>query len=172
MKKLKNRRAQEEMVGFGMIVVIVAIIGLIFLWFFLTKPHPKNLDDYEVKSFVNSLMQYTSDCKEPGKDFIRMNELLYWCADSSARTQCYGGLDACELLNNTLNGITKESWSVGPDLPFRGYELNVLVLDGNEEVISQLYSKSEGNLSGDLRGAKEIYFKGSNWYEVIFNVYY
>jgi len=168
----KNKKGQEEMVGFGVIILLVVIIGLFFLWFSFSKPKAQNLDDYEAKSFLNSMLQYTTVCKDPGRDYKAVNDLFYWCYDHTPWTECKGGIDACETLNKTLDEITSASWDVGGGSPVKGYEIQVSVKDYDGTMLEELYTKQEGNLSGNSRGAEEKYFKGNRWYEVVFNAYY
>ena len=55
----KNRRGQEEIVGFVVIVVIVVIILLFFLVFSLTSE--KDIpESYEAASFLQAALTYTT----------------------------------------------------------------------------------------------------------------
>ena len=58
------KRAQEEMVGFALIVIIVSVILVIFLGFSLRDQGKENVESYEVESFIQSFLQYTSECRD------------------------------------------------------------------------------------------------------------
>lgn len=163
------KKAQSEMVGFGMIIILVAIIGLVFLWFYIVKPAPQNLEDYEAQSFVRALSQYTTECKEPGRDYLKIDELIYFCYDPLK--QCESG-EACTILENTLNSIAEESWDTGEGKRIRGYSLEIAVFDLNGDFVESMYSKTQGNLTGNSRGFEERYLKKSKWFRIIFNAYY
>ena len=60
---LENKSAQEEMVGFGLIIVLVAIIFIVFIAIYLKKP-VEVTEDYEIGSFIQSTLQYTTICED------------------------------------------------------------------------------------------------------------
>jgi len=56
MKSIKDKKAQEEMVGFVLIVVLVAIIAVIFLGITLRKPSNKIGQESErLSSFLSAV---------------------------------------------------------------------------------------------------------------------
>ncbi|MBI2057207.1 hypothetical protein HYT91_03060 [Candidatus Pacearchaeota archaeon] len=59
----KNKIGQEEMVGFALIIILVSVILLVFLAFSLNKPKTEATESYEVNSFLQSSLQYTSSCQ-------------------------------------------------------------------------------------------------------------
>src|SRR3989338_7985995 len=56
------KRSQEEMVGFALIIILVSIILLVFLAFSLSKSKTESTESYEVNSFLQSTLQYTTAC--------------------------------------------------------------------------------------------------------------
>ena len=62
--EIKRKKAQEEMVGFALIIILVAVILLIFLGFSLRDQEKETIESYEVESFIQSFLQYTSDCRD------------------------------------------------------------------------------------------------------------
>jgi len=57
-----NKKAQEEMVGFALIIIVVAVILLVFLSIGLRKDGREDVESYEVASFIQSLLQYHTSC--------------------------------------------------------------------------------------------------------------
>lgn len=51
------------MVGFGLIIVIVAIIFIVLISLYIKKP-TEELSDYEIDSFIQSALQYTTTCED------------------------------------------------------------------------------------------------------------
>ena len=96
------KRGQEELVGFGLIIVIVSVIMLFFLWFYLTKPSESNLQDYEAENLVRATLDYTTLCQERSRDFISIGELISWCYFGDKT--CESG-NSCGILNDTLDEI-------------------------------------------------------------------
>ena len=114
---MMNKKGQEEMVGFALIIIIVSVILLVFLGFFLTKNNSQSVQSYEAESFVQSMLQYRSQCQNY-YGYISVKDLIFMC-DSD--TLCNAGQDSCEILNSTLNGILSNSWTVGQGSPIKGY---------------------------------------------------
>jgi len=160
MVKIKKKSGQEEMIGFALIVIIVAVIILIFISFSLTRPQKEPVESYEVESFIQSLLQYTSDC-EDNLGYLSVQKLIASCFDNEI---CVSGKTACEVMNSTLKGIIDESWKVGEKNPTKGYSLEIL--SGTEKIISF----EEGNATNNYKGAMQPL--GRNNIEVVFNAYY
>ncbi|MBU4116158.1 MAG: hypothetical protein KKG94_00235, partial [Nanoarchaeota archaeon] len=75
------KRSQEEIVGFALIIIIVAVILLIFLGFYLRAPQKEIIESYEIESFIQSFLQYTSDC-ESNLEFLPVKNLIFACYEN------------------------------------------------------------------------------------------
>ncbi len=157
--KIANRkRSQEEMVGFALIIIIVAIILLIFLGFILNKPAKENLKNHEVESFLYATLTYTTECRdERNFEFLSIEKLIKDCSNGLS---CYNGKNTCEVLEDDLKQIAEKSWDM---TRYNGYEMKLISL--NKTLIPVI---KEGNFTGDYKGYSEeidnIYFT--------FKVYY
>lgn len=134
----KNRKSQEEMVGFVLIVVIVAILAVIFLGISLRK-NREAVESGLVENFIQASMSYTTDCligarNEDIKDLIKSCYENRGCKDERA---------ACSVLNETLDDLMKKTWKVGEDRPVKSY--NLLIYYEENEYIKKLIEISEGN---------------------------
>src|SRR3972149_6808985 len=132
---IKNKRAQEEIVGFAIIVIIVSLIIVFFLVFSLSN-RDQAIEGYKEASFLQSAMQYTSSCEDRA-EFLSVQELVASCYN---KDQC-GEEEACVVLNQTLKGILEESWPSGSELPVKGYKLEAIA-SGEEPLLSL----SSGNI--------------------------
>ncbi|MEK6895285.1 MAG: hypothetical protein AABX48_02085 [Nanoarchaeota archaeon] len=150
----RNARAQEEMVGFALIILIVMIILVVFLALALHKPSGgSNVESYQVTNFEQSLLQYTSTCVDSYQpNYLDVTQLIFFCEKEG---QCLDGRNACVALNETLSGIMKESWKVGPDSPYKGYEINISSNQG------QVLYVLEGNKTNNYEGAVQPLGKSS-----------
>jgi hypothetical protein len=114
-----GRRAQEEIVGFVMIVLIVVIIFVILLGIFLRQDGPsERLDSSKAYQFLESALEHTTDCAinfEPS--FSNVGDLIKEC-DSGSR--CTSGETACEVLNSTLVELIDVSFELGPNADEKG----------------------------------------------------
>jgi len=156
---IKNKKGQEEMVGFALIIILVAIAMLFFLGFYVRSDRTEGAESYEAESFIQTSLQYTTEC---GNFLGRFDvqRLLSECADNSL---CGDGKDSCDVLNSTLKELVDSSWNVGPDRPIRGYDF--VVNSGGRELI---FLKG-GNETGNFRGSSQVLPEGI---EIFFRAYY
>lgn len=157
--KSSNKKAQEEMVGFALIVIIVSVILVIFLGFSLRDQGKEEVESYEVESFIQSFLQYTSEC-EDNFEFLSVQELI---SDCNNKKTCSDEKKACDILDETLKDLTKESWKTGPERPVKGYEMKINALNKN------ILEFKEGNTTRNSKGA--IQYLPNN-IEIIFTAYY
>jgi hypothetical protein len=158
--KLK-RKGQEEIGGFAVIIVLVGIIFLLFLGFMLVKGPKEATEDYQVKSFVQSLLHITTLCEQNGEN-ISVQELIRECQKEA---NCAYGLEACDVLNSTLSDILDKSWVVGDaeEFPIQGYQLNITSY-GEKMVLLK-----KGTTSNQYKGSGQTL---PNEIEIYFNLYY
>ncbi len=160
---MKNKKAQEEMVGFAVIIVFVAIIILAFVALSVyNKDSGENIESYEVNSFIQSVLQSTTGCEE-WSGFVSVKELIFKCEFNE---DCSGGEDPCDMLNETLSNILENSWIVGNDTSIKGYKLEVFA-DGTE--IVKLMKGIETN---NYKGNMQSFIKSGKDFEFYFNSYY
>ncbi len=156
------KRSQEEMVGFALIIIIVAVILIIFLGFSLRTPQKEAVEDYEVNSFIQAVLQYTTDCRD-NLEYLSIQKLIFNCNNEEI---CLDERDTCDVLNSTLAEIIKKSWKIEGDRPVKGYELSIL---SNKKEILML---KEGNITQNYKGAMQDFNRGGNSIEVYFTAYY
>jgi len=154
---MNSKKAQNEIVGFVLIVVLVVVIGVIFLGISLRKAHPVSVKDAELSSFLESGMRYTSECAvsyEP--DYDNMQDLIKSCYNNR---NCRNNLSACDVLNLTYTEMLKASFPVGEDRPVKAHILNISFKSmGNNtppEEILLIKSGEYGNCSIE-RGAESV----------------
>jgi hypothetical protein len=138
-----NRKGQEEMIGFSLIVVLVSVIILIFLAIILyDSDDTSSIQSYQVESFVSAVLTYTTDCSESYQDHLPVQKVITSCLE---KKKCDNGLYACDVLKEILNKTVRESWSTN-NRPVNGFKFSVL--SDSEPIIVQ-----EGNLTGNSRTA-------------------
>ncbi|MEK6925793.1 MAG: hypothetical protein AABW50_00795 [Nanoarchaeota archaeon] len=143
----KPKKAQEEMLGFALIVVILAVIMLIFLGFSLNKEN-KEIDSYEIESFVTVLSHYTSTCQDNRGNFLEIKDLI---ANCDKEESCLSGEKSCKVLNSTITGILDTSWKITENSPVKGYYFGILV---NNRSLDSFDKIERGNQTSDSRGAQ------------------
>lgn len=116
------------MVGFALILILVAVIFIVFISVYIKRP-VERVTDYEVNSFVQAVLQYTTQCQEESLDNLSVQKLISQCQD---RNPCYyKEMDPCIMLNSTIKEIAKESWNVKPGSPIKGYSFIINTSEGN-----------------------------------------
>ena len=156
-----NKKGQEEIVGFALILILVATIFIVLLASYIKSPTSENIENPEVTSFVQAFLQYTTTC-EQNLENITIQRLIFKCQE---RESCSYNMNPCKVLNNTLKGIIKESWNVGEENPVKGYSLIILSSSG------QILNISEGVVTNNYKGSEQDFGKGEEFISILFNVY-
>ncbi len=156
------KRSQEEMVGFALIIIIVAVVLLIFLSFSLRNGKNENVEDYEVTSFIQSFLHYTTDCADGYEPRYRTIQQLI--IDCNRKETCLDGRETCDVLNSTLREIVEESWKVEGDRPTKSYSMKI----NSKEV--RILELSEGNATNNYKSSVENL--GAEDIQIIMEVYY
>jgi len=159
---IKNKRGQEEMVGFAFIVIIVAVILVIFLSITLNTNKDEGPQSFEVESFLQVMLSQTTDCHIV-TEYLSIKELISSCAESKT---CQDGRLSCIALNDYLEEISESAWSVGSSTS--GYKLTV-DLNG-QPIIPEIFS---GNITRNYRGASQNFsrYNHANEYRITFKTY-
>lgn len=161
MIKRINKRAQEEMVGFALIAIIVSVGILILLSFLIRSPTKGNTESYQIDSFIQSALQYTSDC-ENEIQFLNLQSLVISCNNGDS---CLDGRNSCDVLNSTLTGIVENSWNAGNQSAIKGYGLKISI-DGQDKL-----AVNKGNTTSDYTGGFQDFARSGHDYEVSLTIY-
>jgi len=141
-----NKRGQEEITGFVLVIVIVSIVLLIFLAIFIRKDRVSEKNSLDIHQFLESAMELSTGC-ELYRD-VKLGELIKDCYSNSA-SQCDNGMGRCTLLNISLNDIIGRSWDVGENKFYKGVILRTEI---NESEISDVIIEVNiGDCSGSYR---------------------
>ena len=131
--KSKNKKAQEEIAGFALILVLLGVILIAFLAASLHKKSSSDVQDYEVSVYIQAILQQTTRC-ETEKGYLDVRNLIVEC---SRETTCLNGNEptACEVLEQTLQIMLKDSWGarLGENDLYKGYELAIVSNRGMED---------------------------------------
>jgi len=99
---LNNKRSQQEIMGFVLIVVIIVVVGVVFLGISLRKAPALNTEDLEISNFLTSSTKYTTDCVLDPPLPADLKEVIGACY---AGKTCIDGRLACDVLNKTYLDI-------------------------------------------------------------------
>lgn len=158
----KKKKAQEEMVGFALIIIIVAVILLFFLNFYIRSGEKESVQNYEVNSFIQAFLHYTTEC-EDYLEYLSVQDLILECNDDAF---CLNDEKACDVLNSTLRNIADKTWRVGENYPVKGYKLNITA--NQVEILSFI----EGNITKNYKGAEQPFSQSGDSIKIFFRAYY
>lgn len=166
LKRKYSSRGQNEMVGFGLIIVLVAVVFIVFLSVYIRKPQ-ETIVDYEANSFVQSLLQYTTVCEDGEFENLTVQRLISQCKEGDT---CYSsGMDPCLVLNDTIKKAVRESWRVGPENYIKGYSFTINVSNGDSN--EQLVNIKEGITTRNYRISLQDFGKGWDYTVILFKAY-
>lgn len=159
-----KRKGQEEMVGFALILILVAIILLVFIGFSIRSPEKESVESYEVESFLQSMLQYTTSC-ENNIEKLPVQRLISFC---NSKEKCLDERNSCEVLKSDLEEMLSNSWVVGEERPVKGYELTIVTSENNGSILDI----RAGNVTTNSKGSSQDFFRSQTLYEVQFKAYY
>ena len=157
-----NKKAQEELVGFALIIIVVAVVILFLLAFSLRSQNKASVESYEVDSFIQTSLQYTTDC-DINERTLSLQDLILSCSDKEL---CSDNKTSCQTLNSTLTGLSDAGWKTGENAPVKGYEL---VIKSNQ---NDLLDIKQGNITKNYKGGLQSFAKGGDYVEFSLKVYY
>lgn len=114
-----NKKAQEEMIGFVMIILLVTVIFLVFLGIYLRQGSSnESTQNAEVAQFLDALTEITTDCEINGlkrtvKYLLREDQGLP-CEDTTMTVH--------EVLDKTIRNAIESGWNFDVDSPTKGYD--------------------------------------------------
>jgi hypothetical protein len=144
-----KKKAQQEMVGFILIVVLVIVALMVFLIVSANKPLV-SVDSPATKSLMSSIMAYTTDCvfSEPYKTNVM--ELMIGCYENNKR--CVNlNKGSCEYLNETLSKVMTSLTDSDPTIV--AYTIETYWQSDNDEKPEAFYRLASGLCIGG-QGAK------------------
>ncbi|NPE27047.1 hypothetical protein HNV12_03530 [Methanococcoides sp. SA1] len=140
-----NRKAQQEIVGFVLIVVLV-MVGLMVFLIISVRNAPETTDSLEISNMIDSILRTTSECAvvyEP--DYDSYEELFKSCYKNDGCSNL--DRSACDFLNESFGEIVEVL--IESEANLRGYEVEFFVKDGEG-----LLRWSGGNCSSFSSGAQ------------------
>jgi hypothetical protein len=145
MKKAKIKKAQHEMTGFVIIVVMVMIIGVIFLGIFLRKAKPINVIDSEMSNFLLSSSSLTTSCAQGYEPNYRTLENL--AVDCYKGSSCLDGRNPCDVLEEIYQELLPKFRPAGTISYYKLYFSFIQSGNETEVVPDSFISISSGSIS-------------------------
>lgn len=158
--KLNNKRAQEEIVGFVIIVLLVSVVALVFFGISLRKTAPVE-SSIRVENFVSGVMGVTTQCSlKAVVNYLDVGELIRECRKGS---DCYDGRESCEALNQTITGLFDEAFTIETNVSpttyysFKAYySENISGQEGGEVFYALEKGECQGGRSGNTQSISNL----------------
>lgn len=146
---MENKKAQEEIIGFMVIVVMVIVIGLLFM-FFLKPKAPAAQESQQVSNLLISISHATSACDKEIRDVAVM------CMNSE---NC-NNENACDYLNKELPSLIDKALNKGGLGNVIGYSLviNGTSIDINHGNKTATMSGAVAPITSDLKMELKFYY--------------
>jgi len=161
--KTQNKKAQHEMVGFVLIIIIVSIIGLVFLSFAIGKGESVKKTSVEISDFLQSSLYYTTPC---ASGYVPNYEDLQGLIKSCYRNKkCFNEEMACDVLEESFSEIVSESFQVSEAGKNKAYELNIYYRDlyiKEDEEILVISDGNFANCSSSAGSSQAIFMDSGN----------
>ena len=142
MKLTKKKHAQEEMVGFVLIVVLVVVIAVVFLGISLRKgDNDFRQKSAQLGSLLSAMDYYTTNCEIPLTEKISLDSLIQACNNIQF---CANGQPACDALTETLTEILENTYITKEGSVTKYYKLEVFTGDetSKREVIAPIWKSA------------------------------
>ena len=125
----KNKKAQEEMVGFVLIMLVVAVIFLVFLGIYLRQGPPEPRETSEISGFLDAMLEVSTTCgPTENSKALDIADLISECAKDESK-ECFPGSEktVCEVAQEQIIEITESTWTFSEDSPKTGYKYTFTV---------------------------------------------
>lgn len=148
---INNKRGQDEIVGFVIIVLLVSVVALVFFGISLRKTAPIE-SSVKLENFVEAALGVTTDCSiKRVPNYLDLGDLVKECRKGSS---CYDGKKSCEVLNKTVSELLESTFQINQESPttyysFQAYYIQNASSGGDEE---RFYSLEKGKCEGTKSG--------------------
>ncbi|MFA5484992.1 MAG: hypothetical protein WC260_01965 [Candidatus Pacearchaeota archaeon] len=157
---MKNKKAQQEIIGFVLIVVVVIIAALIFLVIQVNKP-VKITENPLSNTLLESIMKTSSPCVITYGATETYESLINSCAKGYTCNNL-GNKDSCIVLNESITKVMEDILQV--DNSILAYQLDFIQNESSQ--ITNLIESIRGGecLNGNIYGSYpyNIYLSSSN----------
>ena len=135
---IKRKRSQQEIMGFVIIIVIVAIIGVIFLGISLRKATRSGMttEDAEIANFLTTSSKYTTDCVLKNPFYAELDEVISGCYNGK---MCIDSIEACNVLSSVYSEMLAIAWPTGENRPIKYSKLLVYYQSNPEDPNSKIF---------------------------------
>jgi hypothetical protein len=159
-----TKKAQNEIIGFALIIIIVSIVGLIFFSLSIGKNDNSIKQTKTLSDFIESSKYYTTDC---ATNFVPQYKTLGDLIKSCYKDErCLDNRMACEALNSTIDQVLEENFFVGEQNSNKAFKFKVYYKDLDSSIPNkEILNKEKGifaNCTSELGSSGYIFAEQGN----------
>jgi homoserine dehydrogenase len=121
-----NKKAQEEMIGFGVILVIIGIIILISVSLMASNKKTLN-DSFLLESFILSALESNTNCSYNYED-LRLRDLMVYCYKDYGECE-NKNKSLCLMLNESIKKMVEEGFQISNSSYYKAYDISLKLGD-------------------------------------------
>ncbi len=150
-----ENKAQQEMVGFVLIVVLVVVGMMVFLVISL-KNSPETKNSIQVGNILDAIMKTTTNCAIIyAPDYDNFQDLFKSCYKAKRCSNL--NISACDYLKTNLQKVVKTMMNT--EATVSSYQLNFFSKDSTGQ--QGIITFCKGNCTGDVSAAQRNIISGS-----------
>ncbi|MDP2925904.1 MAG: hypothetical protein Q8N99_06035 [Nanoarchaeota archaeon] len=118
-------KAQHEIMGFVLIVLLVSIIIIIFLSLSINPNRTLQEDNIEVSNLLQASMYVTTDCEISWPMYYEDMQALILEVTKNKDNECLNGETVEKSLEKYLRSLIEDTLKIGDNLPNKAYTLKI-----------------------------------------------
>lgn len=158
--KIRSKKAQHEIMGFVLIVVLVSIAIVIFLSLNIYKNKNTKENSVEISNLLQAAMYYTSDCAVNYIPQYREGQDLIKECYKNPDERCLNGKTVCDALKDTFYQVIENNLMVSEESPNKAYRMSVYYSTFGDKESDKLILATDkgifGNCSSIIGGGHSI----------------
>jgi hypothetical protein len=123
-KTFSNKRGQEEMVGFVVIMLLVAVIFLVLLAVYIRQGPKEPSESLELSQFMDALLEVSTPCGN-GLSSYKLDKVIVECVASDKECSPGSSMTMCEAVRQVIPNITESAWEFSENSPKTGYKYSI-----------------------------------------------
>jgi len=146
--KMKGEKAQHEIAGFVLIVLVVSVVGMVFFTLSFGKGDISRQTSLEVSHLLGASMHHTSKCAMGYiPNYRDLQTLIKDCRKEKIGNpvRCLDEKSVCEVLENELKDLIDKGFNVHEDSPNKAYKLEIYYSGGDDVPKEGILNFEEGN---------------------------
>lgn len=158
---MKNRKSQSETVGFVLIIIIVAVIMMVFLWFLFIGKQTDIYTSADISDLLSASMLYTTNCSTTYMPVYESGQELVKECYANAGELCLDGRTVCQALNDTIKETIGDVLDVSEISRYKAFKVNIsYYVKGSTTPRNEFFNTGRGsfaNCSARYGGYNPIY---------------